>query len=438
MSASVIVVGPHAGDIIGSDHRAIQQAIDTLAQRGGGTVRLQPGQYTLENGVYLRDHVHLAGAGKATVLRKAPERYSRIACDLGYGHYDVAIAHPELFAVGMGVTIRDGNSCGFYETLATLTWQDGEWFGIDQMLNHDYLRAAESEVFTSFPLLCGHGVRDVRISDLVVDGNWPQNPHPLNPCRGGGVFFLAARDVAVRGVTVTNLNGDGISFQQCRNMRFEDCAVTESSGHGIHPGSGTIGGLIRNCTFQHNGGSGIKFCLRAQYIRCESCTSMGNRGHGVFMGGLDTNNALVRCTFRDNAQAGIYFTPTDAVIACHATLIAENQFIDNCREDSIAEIEIASAVRDVHVLDNTFQRANDLRPGAVLSLCATVESVVWCGNTVQGRFTDVALDAAAPEALHTQRPDVPLPVGPEAIPAHADRHLPPHVRDATQQEVLPS
>ena len=44
-----ITVGIKDADVIGSDNKAIQLAIDALSYRGGGIVRILPGEYILEN-----------------------------------------------------------------------------------------------------------------------------------------------------------------------------------------------------------------------------------------------------------------------------------------------------------------------------------------------------------------------------------------------------
>jgi polygalacturonase len=54
-------------DIVGSDQRAIQAAVERL---GGGTVRILAGTYRLRNAVYLQSGVHLIGEGEKTVLIK--------------------------------------------------------------------------------------------------------------------------------------------------------------------------------------------------------------------------------------------------------------------------------------------------------------------------------------------------------------------------------
>src|SRR6516164_4625100 len=65
---ATIRVGIDDGDVRGSDNRAIQAAVDYVANLGGGTVLVGPGKYTLRNAVTLRDHVRLIGTPGKTVF----------------------------------------------------------------------------------------------------------------------------------------------------------------------------------------------------------------------------------------------------------------------------------------------------------------------------------------------------------------------------------
>lgn len=74
-----VTVGPAQADLIGSDHRVLQAAVDYVAALGGGTVHVLPGQYRLRNAVYLRSQVRLVGDGDASVLCKEPSRTTKLA-----------------------------------------------------------------------------------------------------------------------------------------------------------------------------------------------------------------------------------------------------------------------------------------------------------------------------------------------------------------------
>jgi len=67
-----ISVGPKDADVVGADGRAIQIAIDALALRGGGTVRVAPGEYVLSDSIHLRSNIRLVGDRANTVLKRAP------------------------------------------------------------------------------------------------------------------------------------------------------------------------------------------------------------------------------------------------------------------------------------------------------------------------------------------------------------------------------
>jgi hypothetical protein len=67
-----ITVGPGNADLVGTDQKVIQAAVDYVARLGGGTVQLLPGTYTLRNAVFLASHVRLLGADQTTLLHDTP------------------------------------------------------------------------------------------------------------------------------------------------------------------------------------------------------------------------------------------------------------------------------------------------------------------------------------------------------------------------------
>src|SRR5271169_6507410 len=58
-----ITVGHQDADLIGTTGKVIQAAVDTVAQRGGGTVHILPGVYRLRNAIYLPSRIRLNGCG---------------------------------------------------------------------------------------------------------------------------------------------------------------------------------------------------------------------------------------------------------------------------------------------------------------------------------------------------------------------------------------
>ena len=70
----------------------------------------------------------------------------------------------------MGVHIHDDRSGGFYDTVASLTWKEGDRFGISRMLNHDYGRHAHAVVTSVYPVISGYHLESAAVEDLTIDG----------------------------------------------------------------------------------------------------------------------------------------------------------------------------------------------------------------------------------------------------------------------------
>ncbi|HPD16741.1 MAG TPA: right-handed parallel beta-helix repeat-containing protein [Planctomycetota bacterium] len=421
MAWAELSVGPSSADVCGADNRAIQTAVDRVAALGGGRVILRPGTYHMEDALHLRTGVHVEGSGRETVLRKAAEVRSDLSADLGYGHYDVSLAEPDKFRVGMGVLIGDSRSGGFYETQATLTWRDGDRFGLSHMLNHDYGRYAKGRVVSLFPVVRGEGVHGASVANLAVDGNRAQNPDTLNGCRGGGVFLIQCRQVTLRGLHVANVNGDGISFQQTDGTRIEDCTCEDNAGLGLHPGSGSVRPVLLRCTCRRNGADGIFYCLRVSFSLCEGCLVEENGRHGISVGGRDTDHLIRRNTIRHNGGCGIFFREHDRVMAGNRCHVEENDVAGNCQSSGEAEVHLAAALADVHVLRNRIQPAS--RRIAGIRVAEGTEGVVIYGNQIGGEAATAMVIEGDPAAVRLGPPEKALAVGPDNAPPDAARHL---------------
>jgi len=409
-----ITVGP-------GDNCAIQEAVDKAAAKGGGKVILRPGVYLMQDSLHLRSGVHVEGSGPDTVLRKAPEVRSELSADLGYGHYDVSLAEPDKFRVGMGVLITDSRAGGFYDTQATLTWREGDRFGISRMLNHDYSRGAKGYAVSLFPVISGSHIERASVANLAVDGNRAQNPDAINGCRGGGVFLIQAHEVALRGLHVADVNGDAISFQQCVGTIVEDCVCEDNAGLGLHPGSGSVRPVLRRCTCRRNGADGIFYCLRVSYSLCEGCVLEDNGRHGISIGGRDTDHLIRSNVIRRNGGCGVFFREHDRVMAGNRCLLEANELAGNCLRLGEAEVHLAAQLSDVHLIAN---RIRPLSPRvAGIKIAAGTEGVVLHDNQIDGDPAAAIVVEGDPSAVRLGPPPAPLPVGPDAAPAGAARHL---------------
>lgn len=217
-----ITVGQKEADLIGSDHRVLQAAVDYVAGLGGGVVEIGPGEFILRDSLHLRPHVTVKGQGAKTVLRKAAAATSALELDGDFGEEQITLKDPTGFAVGDGVAIWDKNAGGFHTTVARITGRSGNTFSLSLPLNADCLVSQGAQAATVFPVISGYDLDGVRVENLTVEGNARENVH-LNGCRGGGMFLYRCSGAVITGCTFRNFNGDGLSFQQSNDVQVSDC-----------------------------------------------------------------------------------------------------------------------------------------------------------------------------------------------------------------------
>ena len=172
-----VTVGQSGADIVGSDHRALQAAVDYVAALGGGTVEIGPGTYEMRDSLHLRPHVTVRGLKGQTILRKADAVSSPLGCDGDFGEEQITVKDPTGFEVGCGVAIWDKNSGGFHTTVARITGRNGSTFSLDKPLNADCMAGNSATAATVFPVVSGYDLEGCRLEGLTIDGNKQRNPH---------------------------------------------------------------------------------------------------------------------------------------------------------------------------------------------------------------------------------------------------------------------
>ncbi len=418
-----VTVGHKNADFTGSDNNIIQAAVDRVASLGGGIVNILEGTYIMEDSLHLRSGVLVRGCGEKTVLKKGSCVSSPVDGYLGYGHFDVFVKHPEKFRPGMGVYIIDKRADGFFSTVATIKSIHGNALFIDRMLNSDIREALEGRVVTVFPVVSGSHIKNAGVENLVIDGNAEENEY-INGCRGGGLFLIQAHDIIVRNVTVRNFNGDGISFQQCVNTLIEDCVSENNRGHGMHPGSGSVGSIIRRNRCSDNGDDGVYYCLRVSFTLFEDNVIENNRHDGISIGHRDWDTIIRNNVIRGNGRHGIYVRPDGYGYSACRNVIKNNRFENNCRLVGDSEICIESAAEDLQILDNDFvQDAPGKKGIPVVRLNVMPARLVLHGNECHGRQLVSCRKKEFESGIVYEAPGQELPVGPENIPGHGTLHL---------------
>ena len=348
-----IRVGIDEGDLRGDDHRALQAAVDYVAGLGGGTVYVGPGKYRMRNALILRDNVRVVGVPGKTVLAACDGVCVRLAADGDYNQREITVADPSGFRVGDGVAIADNQSAsGFNVTTATLTARTGSnSFRLSGPLYLDYMVANGATARLAFPVVGGWQVKNAAVEGLTLDGN-RDRAQPLDGCRGGGIYLFECSDVTIRGCTVCNYNGDGISFQVSRRVTVEDCLTRNNAGHGLHPGSGSQSPVVRRNRSTGNGRDGMFVCWRVRQGRFEDNTIQSNKGVGISIGHKDSDNLFRDNRITENDSAGVAFRDESEAMGAHRNRFEKNVILDNGPAKSGAAIVIRGEHHDLVFREN--------------------------------------------------------------------------------------
>src|SRR6266480_5160191 len=150
----MITVGHEKADLVGTTDRTIQAAVDYVARRGGGTVRVLPGAYRLRNSIFLQSNVRVLGEADS-VLFKEPSVTTKLIVDGDHWDQEITLADPKGFQVGDGVRLvaKDPYGKGTNIVQRTLIAARGNRFKLDRRLEERFHLEGEPQIATNFALL---------------------------------------------------------------------------------------------------------------------------------------------------------------------------------------------------------------------------------------------------------------------------------------------
>ena len=370
---------------------AIQQAIEYVAARGGGTVRLSPGIYRLHNSVRLRSGVRLIGSGEDTVLLKEPSVTVPLVEDSDWYETRVTVADARPFRVGGGVLLsgRCPHSSRELIQIHTVLAVEGNTLWLDNLTDagghplhlDNFWVGHEAAASTLFSFVTGNWVSDVEVAYLRIDGNRQNNTY-LHGNYAGALYFQDCRHVRLHHLHVNNVNSDGLSTQIVDDLTIED-SVFEDSVQGIHAGSGAQRPVIRRNTIRHTDSHGLVWCWGVKHGLAED-NVIEDCGSGISIGHRDTDNTMRGNVIR-RCRSGLTYRDDPARQAAHGNLIEDNLFED------IGTPETPGCAIDMNApVHGNVLRKNRIvctRPGlmaAGIRLGPHVESVVLEDNTFVG------------------------------------------------------
>jgi parallel beta-helix repeat protein len=324
----VTVAQSGPADVVGDNSEALQKAAHLL--HPGDTLSIAAGTYTMDNSLFVPSGVTVRGVAGKTILQKSRGIESPLVEDGDYGETFLALAEPQKFHPGMGIAVTDDTSnSGWAITISSVAEVKAPYVIINPMTVRDYDEEQHhARVTNTFPILCAIDGANIVLEDLVVDGNRAENAY-IDGCRGGAIYMYRVRNVTVRNCTARNYNGDGISFQISDGVQVLNSESYGHAGYGVHPGTGSVNSLVKNCHMRDNGDIGLFLCWRVRHGRFENNVIENNGHYGISIGHKDTDNEFVGNTIARNGITGVYFRRETPKNSGSRNVFRDNKVLDN-------------------------------------------------------------------------------------------------------------
>ncbi|MGQ9513741.1 MAG: right-handed parallel beta-helix repeat-containing protein [Thermoproteota archaeon] len=391
-----IKVGLRDADIIGSDNRVLQAAVDYVSGLGGGTIEIGSGTYLMQDSLHLRSNLVIKGCG-TVVLQKCDGFSSKLVEDGDYGEEQVKVEDPSGFKAGMGVAITDSKSGGFHVTVRTIIGIDDRSLILNGPLLNDYMVDNDAVAKNAFPIISGYYIEDVKLENLRIEGNRERNGN-LNGCRGGGIFLYRANRVNISKVEACNYNGDGISFQQSNDILIEGCVCKGNANLGLHPGSGSQRPIIRKNDLRENAEVGLYLCWRVKKGLFEYNNIVRNGETGISIGHKDTDNIFRNNVVMENGVYGILFREEKEPMGGHRNIIQNNVIKNNGSGKRGFGIFVGGETCDISIVDNviTDTRKNGEKKQRIgIYIGKKAKRIMLSNNTMDGNAEKAVQDDSA-------------------------------------------
>jgi hypothetical protein len=384
-------VGPEKADLVGSNEKVVQAAVDSVARWGGGTVKILPGAYRFRNAVYLQSNVRILGSGADSVITKEASTLARLAEDADWFDQEITLADARGFEIGDGICIRakDTDKGELKVIKRTLVARDGDRFKLDRALRDDAFLPGEPTVETLFALFSGENIANVTIENLALDGNKTENAN-LDGNYAGCVWLQDCIHMTLRNLTARNYNGDGLSWQICHDVLVEGCHSHDHAGYGLHPGSGSQRSIIRGNRLTDNS-LGLFFCWGVRWGLAEKNIIEGNKRFGISIGHRDTDNVVRDNDVRGSGEVGILFRKEpESAFQGNRNLVEKSRILGVAQDRGIG-IDIQGSTKAVTIAGNEIRETQAPRERVGIRIGPEAEQITLNDNHIEG-FAETIVD----------------------------------------------
>jgi parallel beta-helix repeat protein len=355
IAEQVITVGGAGADVSGFTSGAIQIAVDAVSKRGGGTVKLNPGTYLITGPVRLASNTSLNGSGSSTILKKCDGFKTSFTIDADWGMVKAVVKDVSGFKKGMGIQLYDDkHNQGWDVTTAVITDIKDNVIYFDNNTVNDYISSLNGIVSNGCSVVEAVGVENVKISNLVIEGNKTTNDY-INGCRGGGIYIHKSKNCLVENVKINEFNGDTFSWQITENITVRGCEAANGNGLGFHPGTGSDHSIVENCISHSNKGDGIYLCWRVQNGIFRNNTIYANGDNGISIGHKDTDNIFENNHVYENSNHGVLFRDEDEQNSGHRNKFTKNVIENNGMKSESSGFYIGGVTHDIQIVSNTIR-----------------------------------------------------------------------------------
>ncbi|MBG0861048.1 MAG: right-handed parallel beta-helix repeat-containing protein [Bacteroidales bacterium] len=380
----VITVGGPGADIPGFTSGAIQIALDAVGARDGGVVKLNPGVYDIIGPVRVPSNTSLIGSGGKTILRKCDGFKTSFIIDADWGMLKAVVKDVSGFKKGMGIQLYDDErNSGWDVTTAIITDILDNTIYFDNRTVNDYVASKNGIVSNGCSVIEAVDVENVRIADIVIEGNKATNDY-INGCRGGGVYIHMSKNCLVENVRINEFNGDTFSWQITENITIRGCEASNGNGLGFHPGTGSDHSTVENCISHHNRGDGFFLCWRVQNGIFRNNESYANGDNGISIGHKDTDNVFENNHVYENGNHGVLFRNENEQNSGHRNTFRNNIIENNGTRKESAGFYVGGETHDINIINNTIRSTGRGNQSAAIVVGKKSSNVTATGNTISG------------------------------------------------------
>jgi hypothetical protein len=388
-----ITVGPKRGDLVGSDDKVVQAAVDYVARLGGGTVQVLPGTFQFRNAVHLPSGIRLLGSGDDSILTKIASESVPLGDDSDWYDREITLKGKHGFRVGDGVLLKAKNANDDSQIVIKrmLVAGSGNRFKLSDGLRKNLWLSGKPTCSSLFPLLTSERTADVFIENITLDGNRKNNEN-LNGNYGGCIFLQDCNRYTIRGVTTRNYNGDGVSFQICHDVVVENCHSHDNADLGVHPGSGSQRPRLLGNRLERNG-IGIFWCWGVRYGLAEKNKIDANRNYGISIGHRDTDNVMRDNDVTNSGKVGVLFRNDGRGrdFWANRNVIDNNRIVNSGGESGIG-IDIQGQTKDIRIVGNSIRETRKPMNRTGVRIAAEAGTIQLIENAIEG-FQTAVIDA---------------------------------------------